>query len=78
MSRKKNSKRNETNNFPFLNEIKKAKEGFKQMIDEMSDEEFIDFAFLITLMTEELDDDLEDLDDFDFDGEFLDDSEIPF
>ena len=78
MSRKKNSKRNEANNFPFSNEIKKAKEGFKQMIDEMSDEEFIDFSLLITLMTEDLDEDLEDLEDLDFDEEFLDDLELPF
>ena len=75
MSRKKNSKPNKANNFSFSNEIKKAKEGFKQMLDEMSDEEFIDFAFMITLMTEELEN---DLDDSDFDEEMWDDEEVPF
>ncbi len=74
MSKNKNSKLNKTNKFPFSNEIKKAKEGFKQMVDEMSDEEFLDFAFMITLITEELENDL----DFDFDNEILEDEDVPF
>ncbi len=74
MSKKRNSKLNKANQFPFSNEIKKAKEGFKQMVDEMSDEEFLDFAFMITLITEELENDL----DFDFDNEILEDEDVPF
>lgn len=74
MSKNKNSKLNKANPFPFSNEIKKAKEGFKQMVDEMSDQEFLDFAFMITLMTEELENDL----DFNFDNEFLEDEDVPF
>lgn len=71
MSKKKHSKKN---NFPYSNEIKKAKEAFKQMINEMSDEEFVEFAFMITLMTEELND---NFDDFDFDEELCEE-EVPF
>ena len=37
----KNNNKN-TNNYPFSNEIKKFKEEFKQFIDTMSDEEFMD------------------------------------
>jgi hypothetical protein len=74
MSKKKNSKLNKTNNFPYSNEIKRAKEGCKQMIDEMSDEEFLDFAFMLTLMIENLENDL----DSDFDEELWDDEDVPF
>ena len=74
MSKKKNSKTNKANNFPYSNEIKRAKEGFKQMIDEMSDEEFLDFAFMITLMTEELENDF----DSDLDEDVWEDEKVPF
>lgn len=74
MSKSKNSKTNKANNFPYSNEIRKAKEGFKQMIDAMSDEEFLDFAFMITLMTEELEDDWDE----NFDEEMWEDEEVPF
>lgn len=74
MSKKKKNKSDELNNFSYSNEIKKAKEGFKQMIDEMTDEEFLDFAFMITLMTEELETDF----DSDLDEDALEDEEVPF
>ena len=39
---------NSKNNFPFANGIKKLKDEFKKMVDEMPDEEFIDMvAFLM-------------------------------
>lgn len=79
MSKKKNSK---SNNFPYSNEIKKAREGFKKMIDEMSDEEFLDFSFLIATMIEDLEDDMDDdfYDDLnnDFDNECFEDEALPF
>ena len=52
MGKKKNNK-NQSNNFPFSNEIKKAKDEFKRMIDEMSDEEFMDFTFMLMLYSED-------------------------
>ncbi len=36
------------NNFPFSKEIKVLRDSFKSMIDEMPDEEFLDFMLLFT------------------------------
>ena len=57
MSKKNNNKQNK-NNLPFANEIKKAKEEFKLMIDEMSDDEFMAFSLFITQFTEDFDDEI--------------------
>ncbi len=74
---KKNNKNEPTNNYPFANEIKHAKHEFKKMIDQMSDEEFIDFNMLFF----EFLDDVGYLDD-DYDEDFYDDidecAELPF
>lgn len=35
---------NKKNNFPFSNEIKKIKDEFKQMIDKMSDKDFMEMV----------------------------------
>lgn len=43
MSNKKNNKHN--NNLPFNNSISKAKHEFKQAIDDMPDDVFVDFCF---------------------------------
>lgn len=43
----KNKKPNKINNFPYSNEIKMMKDDFKKMIDEMPDEDFIDFYFTL-------------------------------
>lgn len=55
MSNKRKNKQNI--NIPYSNEVKKAKEEFKKMIDEMSDEEFIDFSFLLMGFTDNFEDD---------------------
>ena len=55
---KKNTNKHNKNNFPFANEIKKAKEEFKLMIDEMSDDEFMAFSLFITQFTEDFDDEI--------------------
>ena len=39
--------RKKSNKFPYSNEIKSAKDAFKRMIDDMSDEEFTIFSFTI-------------------------------
>ena len=57
MSKKNNNKQNK-NNLPFANEIKKAKEEFKLMIDEMSDDEFMAFSLFIMQFTEDFDDEI--------------------
>ena len=41
---------------PFANEIKKAKEEFKHMIDEMPYDEFITFSLFIAQFLEDFDD----------------------
>ena len=51
MSKRKNKKNSNNNNknfnFPFNNEISLAKHNFKQMIDEMPNDIFIDFCSFI-------------------------------
>lgn len=73
---KKNSKNKSSNVFPFSDEIKQAKYGFKKMVDEMSDGEFIHFIMLFFDFIEDID--FED-DDFDYmyDEDFECD-ELPF
>lgn len=62
MSNNKRTK-NQNNNFPFSNEIKKAKDEFKKMIDEMTDEEFLDFSFFMMQFTDDLEDEFWDDDE---------------
>lgn len=45
------------NNVPFANEIKKIKEEFKQMIDKMSDKDFMDMLSLLAYGSEDFEDD---------------------
>ena len=46
---------------PFNNEVTKAKNDFKQMIDKMSEDEFLSFTFFIeTTLHPELEDDWDD------------------
>lgn len=40
----------------FSNEIKQAKEEFKRMIDDMTDEQFMEFSFLMMTITSDIDD----------------------
>ena len=62
---------------PFANETKKLKHDFKKTIDEMDDDDFLQFMFFI--MSSGYDDDFdEDLFDEDFDEDFYDDYENPF
>lgn len=42
--------------FPFSEEVTMMKQHFKQMIDEMPDEEFLDFILLLTADLEEFED----------------------
>lgn len=79
MSNKKN-KKNDTNNFPFSSdEVKQLKAKFKKMIDEMGDEEFLDFSFALMDLYMYFGDEEWDDDEFD-DEDFFDDKDniIPF
>lgn len=49
---KKNNK-----NYPFSNEVKKIKEEFKQLIDTMSDDDFMDMMSILMIESEYIDDD---------------------
>ena len=44
------------NNFPFANEIKRIKEEFKQMIDKMSDEDFMEMISFLAFSSENIED----------------------
>lgn len=57
---------------PFANETKKLKNDFKKVIDEMDDEEFIDFMFFI--MNSGFDEDFDE----EFDEDFGENFENPF
>lgn len=63
--------KNTPNNFPFANEMNLAKKQFIQIIQEMPDDEFIDFMFAVN-----------DFIDFisidDEDGDFDYDDDLPF
>lgn len=63
------NKKNNNNNFPFANGIKKLKDEFKKMVDEMPDEEFIDMVSFLMHST----DDFED--EWDMDEEWEDEAE---
>lgn len=57
MSKKKKNKQDKkVINFPFSNEVKQAKEEFKRMIDDMTDDQFIEFSFLMMTITSDVDD----------------------
>ena len=73
MSKKNNKNKNDnSHNYPFSNEIKKFKEEFKQFIDTMSDEEFMDMMSILMLDFE----DFENLEDFwNYDEEWEDEAE---
>lgn len=58
MSRKKHNKKM---NYPFSNEIKQLKEEYKQMIDAMPDDEFVEYMYFISSMEEISDDDYEEM-----------------
>ncbi len=57
---------------PFANETKKMKDDFKRTIDEMSDDDFLEFMFFI--MNCGYDDDFDE----EFEDDFYDDYEDPF
>lgn len=63
MSSKKHSNKRK-NNFPFANEIKEARYGFKKMIDEMPDEEFMEFILLFLDFVDMFDNEDNNLDEF--------------
>ncbi len=56
--------KNTPNNFPFANEMNLAKKQFIQIIQEMPDDEFIDFIDFISIDDE--------------DGDFDYDDDLPF
>ena len=61
MSKKSKNKQNKKIiNFPFSNEVKQAKEEFKRMIDDMTDEQFMEFSFLMMTITSDIDEEWED------------------
>lgn len=70
MSNKKHNQENLKPNFPFANEIKMMKADFKNKIDEMSDEEFIDFISFLMFSSETFDDE-----EWTFDEEWEDEVE---
>lgn len=70
MSNKKRNKENPNQNFPFASEIKMMKADFKNKIDEMSDEEFIDFISFLMFSSETFDDE-----EWNFDEEWEDEAE---
>lgn len=49
---KKNNK-----NYPFSNEVKKFKEEFKQLIDTMPDDDFMDMMSILMIESEDLNND---------------------
>lgn len=58
MSKKKY---NNKMNYPFSNEIKQLKEEYKKMIDQMPDDEFIEYMYFISSMEEIPEDDYEEM-----------------
>ncbi len=71
---KKNSNKESGNCFPFANEIKQSKHEFKKMIDEMPNEEFINFMLLFMDFV----DDLNEFDDYENYDERDEYEELPF
>ncbi len=74
---KKNINKKSSNCFPFANEIKQSKHEFKKMIDEMPDEEFINFMLLFMDFIDDLNefDDYENYDEYDEQDKY---EELPF
>lgn len=56
MGKTKNNKQDNTCNFPYSNEIKEMKDKLKMAIDDMSDEDFIDFYSSLICFFSALDD----------------------
>jgi hypothetical protein len=56
MNNKKRNPKTQKQNFPFASEIKMMKADFKNKIDKMSDEEFIDFISFLMFSSEAFDD----------------------
>ena len=78
MSNKKGSKKND-NNFPYSNELKKAKAEFIKMISDMSDMEFMLFSSAFADFVEDYyDEDFDDDDFVDMDYDELDDEDLLF
>lgn len=53
MSSKNKNKQTNNCNFPYSNEVKLMKNEFKNLIDRMSDEEFLDLIFYLSLDLDE-------------------------
>lgn len=58
MSKKKH---NNKMNYPFSNEIKQLKEEYKKMIDQMPDDEFIEYMYFISSIEEISEDTYEEM-----------------
>lgn len=72
MKKKKNEKNKCSNNFPFSSELKELRYSFKTMIDDMPDNEFLDFMLLFTEF-------VCDLEEYDYEEELDDEyDELPF
>ena len=67
MSNKKSKKNNK---FPFANEIQLMKSEFKNIIDSMSDDEFLDLISFLSLCSDDIEDE-----DWTFDEEWEDEAE---
>lgn len=72
MSNKKNNNKSKinNNNFPFSNGVKKLKDEFKKMVDEMSDDDFIDMVSFLMYSSEDFEDE-----DWTFDEEWENEAE---
>ena len=76
--KKQNNK--DSNNFPFVNEIKRAKYGFIKMIQFMPDDVFESFIFLFFDYLEHLDSFDDDLEEYFYDDEdeIFENEDLPF
>ena len=63
-------RKKKNNNYPYANEVKRAKDDFKRMIDDMSDYEFTVFSIRLTEFFQMLEDKLEE--EFDDEGFYED------
>ena len=55
MSNKKSSKNKKNSNFPFANDVKLMKDDFKNMVDEMPDDDFLDMISFLTFSFDDID-----------------------
>ena len=82
MSSKKQSNKRNNNEFPYKSEIKQMKYEFNKMINNMPDEEFIDFLMLFLNFIDLMDDgfDINDfLDEYENDDiDTYDEDDMPF